>query len=283
MLDPKWITTEECMTKTKRLNEIFILPSFHGRVFEHLLSIKSRIYGAIVARTCLKKMERLPKSVHPILSFTLKGAMICFTDISHAVRLCVNFYLVLKHLVKQMALVKYMGGSVSRNFTRKVTHLVAHSHATNSKKYSVAAHNKIPLMTAKWIEDAWKTACSRNNISFLDAKIIKKYRLRLFAGCKNFLKLVPFKKMTCSGIDGEERKKIARIIERHGGIYAGDMERSSSTHLLICKASGEKYNVARKWGWEVIKIVHKRWLGHCLRRKTFSFQHLVEYQWQINI
>lgn len=105
--------------------------------------------------------------------------------------------------------------------------------------------------------------------------------------------------MTCSGIDGEERKKIARIIERHGGIYAGDMERSSSTHLLICKASGEKYNVARKWGWEVIKIVHKRWLGHCLRRvffyllssvfislvlqKTFSFQHLVEYQWQINI
>ncbi|VDK71983.1 unnamed protein product [Anisakis simplex] len=89
-LHPKWITAEECLEKTCKGNEVFILLHFNGPVFEHLQSLKCRIYGSLAALTCLLNEQRLPKWTHPILSMTLRDCVICFTGIDKEIR--VIFY-----------------------------------------------------------------------------------------------------------------------------------------------------------------------------------------------
>ncbi|KIH52433.1 BRCA1 protein, partial [Ancylostoma duodenale] len=64
--------------------------------------------------------------------------------------------------------------------------------------------------------------------------------------------------ITATGVGGDERMDIARLIELNGGRFSGDMKRNECTHLIADQTKGTKYKKAREWG--SIKIVRASWL-----------------------
>jgi len=64
--------------------------------------------------------------------------------------------------------------------------------------------------------------------------------------------------ITISGFTGTDRHEIGRLVEMNGGIFSGQMNRSSCTHLITANNSGEKFRRAKKW--KNIYIVNFEWL-----------------------
>ncbi|VDD92792.1 unnamed protein product [Enterobius vermicularis] len=274
-LAPRWIDEEDCLKILRKGNEIFVLPTFCGRLFDHLSAVGCRTYGSLAVLSCLNAGERLPKWTHPIQSVTLKDAVICFTGVDHAVR------------EVQTALILRMGGVVSRDFNTAVTHLVALEHNTSLKKYGqflsyfrlfkAAVERSIPIMSLEWLKKAWEAAKKFNEIRFTDKDIVELYRLKLFTGCVSFYSYhLVTELMTCSGVSLQERLLLGQLIEENGGRFKGDMERYKCTHLLTNLNTGEKYRNAREWGWKTIKIVRVGWLAKCIEKGYRIPEHLYE-------
>uniref|UniRef100_A0A915PII3 BRCT domain-containing protein n=1 Tax=Setaria digitata TaxID=48799 RepID=A0A915PII3_9BILA len=197
-----------------------------------------RVYGTLALITCLKKKERLPKRHSPVWSTTLQGAIVCFSGIE------------MKTRKQQISLVKMMGGTISKAFTEKVTHLVADSQDTKSKKFVTAIDYAVPVLSVSWIFAAWKNAKAFNERKYIDQQFVNEHRLQIFSKCI----------ITCSGIAPQDRSTLSHLIEANGGVYAGNMKKNHCTHLVTDLNSGEKYKIARKWGWDQVKIVRLRWV-----------------------
>ncbi|VDK64535.1 unnamed protein product [Onchocerca ochengi] len=197
-----------------------------------------RVYGALALITCIKRKERLPKRHLPIWSTTLQDSIVCFSGIEMKTR---------KH---QILLVKMMGGTISKAFTKKVTHLVADSQDTKSKKFVTAIDYAIPVLSVSWIFAAWKSAKVFSERKYTDEKFINEHKLQIFAKCV----------ISCSGIAPQNRSTLSHLIEANGGVYTGNMKKNHCTHLVTDLNSGEKYKIARKWGWNQIRIVRLRWV-----------------------
>uniref|UniRef100_A0A915MIV4 BRCT domain-containing protein n=1 Tax=Meloidogyne javanica TaxID=6303 RepID=A0A915MIV4_MELJA len=82
--------------------------------------------------------------------------------------------------------------------------------------------------------------------------------------------------ITISGFTGTDRHEIGRLVEMNGGIFSGQMNRSSCTHLITANNSGEKFRRAKKW--KNIYIVNFEWLKKSVEQKVrldeieFSFE-----------
>ncbi|VDM95157.1 unnamed protein product [Thelazia callipaeda] len=257
-LNPKWLTSADCLKRQYSSDDLYVLPAFRGKAFHHLLSLKCRIYGSLALLTSLKQKERLPKRHSPIWSTTLLGSVVCFSGIEIKTRLM--FY------KQQSSLVKAMGGTISKAFTEKVTHLVADSQNTTSKKFTTAIELSIPVLSVNWVFDAWNQAKSFCESSCVDECFTRKHRLKIFDKCV----------ISCSGLVPHDRSILSRLVEANGGVYSGNMKKNHCTHLVTNMNSGEKYKVAHKWGWDQIKIVRLRWItksveeGHRLPEKMFE-------------
>ncbi|CAG9540235.1 unnamed protein product, partial [Cercopithifilaria johnstoni] len=237
-LNPKWITSKDCLERKFECDDFCVLPAFRGKVFSRLISLKCRVYGALAVITCLKRKERLPKRHSFVWSTTLQDSIVCFSGIEMKTR---------EH---QISLVKMMGGTISKAFTKKVTHLVADSQDTESKKFVTAVDYAIPVMSVSWIFAAWKSAKAFSEAKYTDEQYISEHKLQIFVKCV----------ISCSGIAPQDRSTLSRLIEANGGVYTGNMKKNHCTHLVTDLNSGEKYKVARKWGWNQIRIVRLRWV-----------------------
>ncbi|KAM3720373.1 DNA topoisomerase 2-binding protein [Dirofilaria immitis] len=237
-LNPKWITSKDCLKRKFECDDFYVLPAFRGKVFSRLLSSKCRVYGTLALITCLKRKERLPKRHSPIWSTTLQGSIVCFSGIEMKTR---------QH---QILLVKMMGGTISKAFTKKVTHLVADSQDTKSKKFVTAVDYSVPVLSVSWIFAAWKSAKAFSERKYIDREFVSEHKLQIFAKCV----------ISCSGIAPQDRSTLSHLIEANGGVYTGNMKKNYCTHLVTDLNSGEKYKIARKWGWNQIRIVRLRWI-----------------------
>nr|CDQ02263.1 BMA-MUS-101, isoform g [Brugia malayi] len=243
-LNPKWITSKDCLERKFECDDFYVLPIFRGKVFSRLISLKCRVYGTLALITCLKKKERLPKRHSPVWSTTLQDSIVCFSGIEMKIR---------KH---QISLVKMMGGTISKAFTKKVTHLVADSQDTKSKKFVTAVDYAVPVLSVSWIFTAWKSAKAFNERKYTDEQFIGEHKLQIFAKCV----------ISCSGLAPQDRSTLSHLIGKNGGVYTGNMKRNHCTHLVTDLNSGEKYKIARKWGWNQIKIVRLRWITKSLEK-----------------
>ncbi|EJD75758.1 hypothetical protein LOAG_17169 [Loa loa] len=237
-LNPKWITGKDCLERKFECDDFYVLPAFRGKIFSRLISLKCRVYGALALITCLKRKERLPKRHSPVWSTTLQNSIVCFSGIE------------MKTRKQQISLVKMMGGTISKAFTKKVTHLVADSQDTKSKKFVTAIDYAVPVLSVSWIFAAWKSAKAFSERKYTDEQFISEHKLQIFAKCV----------ISCSGIAPQDRSTLSHLIEANGGVYMGNMKKNHCTHLVTDLNSGEKYKIARKWGWNQIRIVRLRWV-----------------------
>ncbi|XP_069007172.1 protein ECT2 [Embiotoca jacksoni] len=217
---------------------VFVLPDFDSPDYRYLYKRDNRIVGPPVVLHCAAKEEPLQFSCRPLYSTTMMNLSLCFTGFRNKEEM--------KNLVN---LVHHMGGIIRKDFSTKVTHLIAYS--TRGEKYRLAVCMGTPILTPSWIHKAWER---RDDVSF-------------HAGEEEFrtaFKVPPFQDCILSflGFSEEEKANMEERTLKHGGGYleVGDercthmvVEENSVKELPFCP-SNIVFVVKQEWFWGSIQM-----------------------------
>ncbi|XP_053167645.1 protein ECT2 isoform X6 [Hemicordylus capensis] len=217
---------------------IFVIADFQDSIFNDLYKADCRVLGPPIVMHCARKGEPLPFSCRPLYCASMLNLVLCFTGFRKK-----------EELVKLVTLVHHMGGIIRRDFSSKVTHLVASS--TQGDKFRVAVSLGTPIMKAEWIFKAWER---RDEIDFCAAneEFRKEFKVPPFQDC-----LLSF-----LGFSDEEKKNMEEMTEMQGGQHlpVGD---TRCTHLIVeentvkdlpFEPSQNLYVVKQEWFWGSIQM-----------------------------
>ncbi|KAM7410629.1 hypothetical protein PAMA_001863 [Pampus argenteus] len=217
---------------------VFVLPDFDSPDYSYLYKHDNRIVGPPVVLHCAAREEPLPFSCRPLYSTTMLNLALCFTGFRNKDEI--------KNLVN---LVHHMGGTIRKDFSTKVTHLIAYS--THGEKYKLAVCMGTPILTPLWIHKAWER---RDDVSF-------------HAGEEAFrteFKVPPFQDCILSflGFSDEEKANMEERTLKHGGrhLEVGD---ERCTHMVVEENSVKElppspskklFVVKQEWFWGSIQM-----------------------------
>nr|XP_043900601.1 protein ECT2 isoform X2 [Solea senegalensis] len=217
---------------------VFVLTDFDSPDYSCLYKRDNRIVGPPVVLRCAAKDEPLPFSCRPLYSTTMMNLSLCFTGFRNKEEM--------KNLVN---LVHHMGGTIRKDFSTKVTHLIAYS--TNGEKYRLAVCLGTPILTPSWIHKAWER---RDDMSFHagDEEFRTEFKVPPFQDC--FLSFL--------GFSVEEKANMEERTLKHGGHYleVGD---ERCTHMVVEENSVKElpfvpskklYVVKQEWFWGSIQM-----------------------------
>ncbi|NWR15170.1 ECT2 protein, partial [Emberiza fucata] len=217
---------------------IFVVSDFQAPVFSNLCKADCRVIGPPLVLHCAQKGEPLPFSCRPLYCASMLNLVLCFTGFRKK-----------DELVKLVTLVHHMGGIIRRDFSSKVTHLVANS--THGDKFRIAVSLGIPIVKAEWIYKAWE---KRNEIDFCAAD----------DDFRNQFKVPPFQDCMLSflGFSDDEKANMEEMTEMQGGHYlpVGD---ERCTHLVVEESTVKDlpfeplkklYVVKQEWFWGSIQM-----------------------------
>ena len=242
-LDVAFISGKELLDKgVDEDKTIFVTDEFTGDVFEFLLVHKKRIFGPICVLQCVNNCIPLPNTFHPVYCLAMSGAIVTCTNIAKPLR------------EKLKQLIERMNGVFARDLTGEITHLVAGE--VGSAKYARAAVLNKPIVLPSWVEDAWQQMDTEYQLDGTDLKFVHKHRCPIFKGCS----------ICVSGLSERRKDEIKRLVEEHGGFYSPELKLKGSTHLLIEKPTGKKFNYALRWS---VHCVQPNWLYDCINAESW--------------
>ncbi len=223
------------------LAKTFFWSLFYVRIFFFF-----RVVGPQCVMSCLENELAVPKADHPVYSISMYGVTISCSSVEKTER------------EKLHKLVQWMGGTVSKNFTDKVTHLVAGE--VGSKKYHVAASFKKPIMLPDWVLACWEKGKDRH-VRATDDDILVKYSCPIFKGC-----------IICvTGLESDLRRDVSMLTDENGGRYSGELKFNECTHLVVNSPKGPKYEFARKWK---IHCVSSKWFFDSIEKNFCQDENL---------
>ncbi|XP_060538801.1 protein ECT2 isoform X2 [Pantherophis guttatus] len=225
-------------SESPEVEAVFVISDFEEPIFSNMNKADCRILGPPVVFQCAKKGEPLPITCRPLYCTNMVNLVLCFTGFRKK-----------DELVKLVTLVHHMGGIIRRDFSSKVTHLVANS--TQGDKFRVAVSLGTPIMKAEWIYKSWER---RNVIDFCaaDEEFRKEFKVPPFQDCiLSFL-----------GFSEEEKKNMEEMTEMQGGQHlpVGD---ERCTHLIVeentvknipFESSPSLFVVKQEWFWGSIQM-----------------------------
>ncbi|NXA51463.1 ECT2 protein, partial [Nothocercus julius] len=219
---------------------VFVVADFQDSVFNNLYKADCRVVGPPVVLHCARKGEPLPFSCRPLYCASMLNLVLCFTGFRKK-----------DELVKLVTLVHHMGGIIRRDFSSKVTHLVANT--TQGDKFRIAVSLGTPIMKAEWIYKAWE---KRNEMQVDFCAADDDFR--------NQFKVPPFQDCMLSflGFSDEEKANMEEMTEMQGGHYlpVGD---DRCTHLVVEENTVKDlpfeplkslYVVKQEWFWGSIQM-----------------------------
>ncbi|XP_028650424.1 protein ECT2 isoform X1 [Erpetoichthys calabaricus] len=217
---------------------VFVLEDFHCPEFTYLYKNDNRIIGPPIVLQCAMREEPLPFSSRPLYCTNMLNLVLCFTGFRKK-----------DEVVKLVNLVHHMGGTIRRDFSSKVTHLI--SYSTHGEKFRLAVCMGIPILKADWIYKAWE---KRNEVNFCAAD--ERFRTDF--------KVPPFQDCILSflGFSEEDKKNMEEMTEMQGGKYleVGD---ERCTHLVVeennikelpFQVPKKLYVVKQEWFWGSIQM-----------------------------
>ncbi|XP_050164042.1 protein ECT2 isoform X3 [Myiozetetes cayanensis] len=217
---------------------VFVVSDFQDSIFPNLCKADCRVIGPPVVLHCAQKGEPLPFSCRPLYCASMLNLVLCFTGFRKK-----------EELVKLVTLVHHMGGIIRRDFSSKVTHLVANS--THGDKFRIAVSLGVPIMKTEWIYKAWE---KRNETDFCAAD----------DDFRNQFKVPPFQDCMLSflGFSDDEKANMEEMTEMQGGHYlpVGD---ERCTHLVVEESTVKDlpfeplqklYVVKQEWFWGSIQM-----------------------------
>ncbi|GAB6032026.1 DNA topoisomerase 2-binding protein 1 [Chamberlinius hualienensis] len=243
--DVSWITFEEICKLTNAASAVvFVCDRFEGKSFEELKKRKLRIYGPRYILYCYQKRELVDRLSYPAFTATMKGLVVCCTNVQIEKRL------------RLYDKVKLMGGQITKAFTEETTHLVADQ--ASSKKYHLAAALQKPIYTSEWINRCWQDG--KSSLNHATDPCYDKYRCPIFKGLS----------ITVSQISSSERAKIKDIIEKNDGHYAGCLKVNVTTHLILTDCSGDKFKMAKS---KNIYCLRPTWVYDSIKKGYCADEH----------
>lgn len=148
----------------------------------------------------------------PLYCKLMSGCFVCFTGFrkenKHSVAHCIK-------------LVHYMGGSVRKEYNKRITHLIVKS--TLSTKYKTAYNiGKCHLLTEEWIIESWK---HRNQVDFdvNEEEFTKKFKLKALYSLT----------IAFYGFTKEETQHMKEVTIENGGTPITDLNDPNITHIVI--------------------------------------------------
>ncbi|XP_076454134.1 protein ECT2-like [Babylonia areolata] len=197
----------ECIQTASECETLFVLTDFEGEKYHKLHRAEARIIGPPVILGCKRNAQVLPYSSRPLFCMSMQRIIVCFTGFKGRDRL--------GHLVD---LVHHMGGSVRRDMTPKVTHLIA--NCTGGEKYKYAMTMGMPIMSARWVERLWE---ERYNLDIsANSDSMMEYRVKpFFDCCLSFL-----------GFNADEQTHMEELTVENGGSHT-TVGSEDATHLVV--------------------------------------------------
>lgn len=116
---------EALQAVTDNIEQVFVCEPFEGEDFELLRKEEQRIIGPPIVHACAKQEQPLPYNSRPLYCSVMSNLVICFTGFRKK-----------EELGRLCNLVHHMGGSIRREFSGRVTQLVANS--IHGQKYRVS-------------------------------------------------------------------------------------------------------------------------------------------------
>uniref|UniRef100_A0AAY5EC32 Epithelial cell transforming 2 n=1 Tax=Electrophorus electricus TaxID=8005 RepID=A0AAY5EC32_ELEEL len=210
---------------------VFVLKDFQSPDYSYLYRSESRVVGPPVLLRCAALAEPIPFSSRPLYSATMLNLSLCFTGFRKK-----------EEVVNLVNLVHHMGGIIRKDFSTKVTHLVAQS--THGEKYRVCV-------------------CL---VCVLDADLLSSRR-HFHAGDENFrtaFKVPPFQDCVLSflGFSDEEKTNMEERTLKHGGRFL-EVGHEKCTHLVVEENSVKElpfdpskklHVVKQEWFWGSIQM-----------------------------
>ncbi|XP_077344088.1 protein ECT2 isoform X2 [Lithobates pipiens] len=225
-------------TDAPEFENVFVISDFQHPSFQYLYKADCRVVGPPIILYCAQKGESLPFTSRPLYCASMLNLVLCFTGFRKK-----------EELVKLVTLVHHMGGTIRKDFSSKVTHLIANS--THGDKFRVAVSLGTPIMKANWILKAWE---KRNELEFSAAD----------EEFKNEFKVPPFQDCILSflGFSEEDRVSMEEMTIMQGGQFlpVGD---EKCTHLVVEENSVKElpfeppkklYVVKQEWFWGSIQM-----------------------------
>ncbi|KAM6921204.1 protein ECT2 [Xenentodon cancila] len=217
---------------------VFVLTDFGSPDYNYLYKRDNRIVGPPVVLHCAAKEEPLQFSCRPLFCTTMLNLTLCFTGFRNKEEM--------KSLVN---LVHHMGGTIRKDFSTKVTHLIAYS--THGEKYRLAVCMGTPILTPVWIQKAWER---REDVDFHANE--EEFRAEF--------KVPPFQDCILSflGFSEEDKANMEERTLKHGGRFleVGDercthmvVEENSVKDLPVC-SSQKLFVVKQEWFWGSIQM-----------------------------
>ncbi|XP_031733290.1 protein ECT2 isoform X3 [Anarrhichthys ocellatus] len=216
---------------------VFVLADFDSPDYNYLYKRDNRIVGPPVVLHCAAKEEPLQFSCRPLYCTTMLNLSLCFTGFRNK-----------EEMKKLVNLVHHMGGTIRKDFSTKVTHLIAYS--THGEKYRLAVCMGTPILTPSWIHKAWER---RDEVHFCAGE--EEFRTEF--------KVPPFQDCILSflGFSDEEKANMEERTLKHGGssLQVGD---ERCTHMVVEENSVKElpfspkklYVVKQEWFWGSIQM-----------------------------
>ncbi|CAI9102882.1 OLC1v1001248C1 [Oldenlandia corymbosa var. corymbosa] len=221
-----------CDPARNSANDYHVISNPDHEKFEDLRSKGCNLLGPQCVLSCAKERRPLPKQ-----GFTCCLAM-------DGVKLLASGFTV-DEKAEIVKLVTAMGGVLQMKTSMDVNFVVAKNVLAGKYKWAATVLKK-PIVTINWLHQCWK-----------EHRVVpqESYRVLPFLGLT----------ICVTGIIGDERKQMEKVIKENGGRYSAELTRKC-THLVCNAPEGDKYKIARKWGH--IHIITQKWLEQSVARRV---------------
>ncbi|KAK9512133.1 hypothetical protein O3M35_000625 [Rhynocoris fuscipes] len=231
---------------------VFVVEEFSGPLFDSLKEKGHRILGPTSFKELAQQKKPLPENPRPLYSLAMEGVVVCFTGFRKK-----------EELARLILLIHNMGGSIRKDMSSKVTHLIANCCGGDKYKYAIAF--RVPIMSVEWVHNAW---AMRTQIGFnAHQHGLTEYKLKPFHGAR----------VCFLGFPEDERKHMADILIENGGTPT-DIEDPACTHVVIDESTTTSapsqvppsaHIVKAEWFWASVQN------EGCVPEKEHLFQETV--------
>ncbi|XP_050308871.1 protein ECT2 isoform X4 [Anthonomus grandis grandis] len=199
----------------------YIIDNFQGEIFSGLCKSRQTILGPpALEQLALEKKKELPDNTRPLYNVAMRGVVVCFTGFRNK-----------DELTKLVPLIHHMGGSIRKDMTAKVTHLIANS--CGGEKYQYASTFKVPVLNLQWVHDSWNR--HRNDVNFTASQdsFMNQYKLKPFHGAR----------VCFLGFSDDEEKHMTEVLLANGGTVT-TIDDPNCTHVVVDESQvGERPDV----------------------------------------
>jgi hypothetical protein len=233
---------------------MFVLENFEGDVYNSLCKQKQSLLGPLALQQLSNKSEPLPDNTRPLFNLSMTGVVVCFTGFRNK-----------SDLASLVPLIHHMGGSIRKNLSQKVTHLIA--NVCTGEKYQYAAVFKVPAMNPQWVYASWEKRHDINFSATLDV-FVAEYKLKPFHGAK----------VCFVGFAEDEKKHMTDILLSNGGTVS-TVDDPCCTHVVVDESSVAErpetcspkiFVVKAEWFWTSVQK------ELCLDEKDYLYDDYVE-------